>query len=254
MTGDMTGRVAVVTGAGRGIGREIALGLAGAGAGVALLARSKNELEAVASEIQSAGGTALALVTDVSDPSEARAAVAHAAAELGEIGVLVNDAAIVSPLGATSELDPADVSRSLAVNVAAVITLTGAVIPAMTAAGWGRIVNISSGIAARPAGMVRANAYATSKAALEAHTINLAAELAGTGVTVNAFRPGSVDTAMQAWIRGQAPDQVGAELHRRFTASYQQGNLISPQQSAQSLLTHLDTGATGQIWDVSAPA
>jgi 3-oxoacyl-[acyl-carrier protein] reductase len=101
--------------------------------------------------------------------------------------------------------------------------------------------------------MVRANAYATSKAALEAHTVNLAAELDGTGVTLNAFRPGSVDTAMQAWIRGQDPAQVGAELHRRFTASYQDGNLISPQQSAQSLLARLASDDNGQIWSISDP-
>ena len=62
--------------------------------------------------------------------------------------------------------------------------------------------------------MLRANAYATSKAALEAQTLNLAAELAGTGITVNVYRPGGVDTAMQAWIRKQDPEQIGATLHR----------------------------------------
>ena len=127
-------------------------------------------------------------------------------------------------------------------------------LPVMLANKWGRIVNISSGIAAQPAGMLRANAYATSKAALEAHTLNLAAELAGTGVTVNAFRPGSVDTAMQAWIRAQDPAQIGAALHQRFATSYQEGNLISPQQSARSLLSHLRTGDTGRIWNVTDPA
>lgn len=116
MTVDLTDRVALVTGAGRGIGREIALGLADAGAKVALLARSERELHAVASEIRSAEGTALALVADVSDPAQIRGAAARATAELGDIGLLVNNAALVGPLGATSELDPVEVSRSLAIK------------------------------------------------------------------------------------------------------------------------------------------
>jgi NAD(P)-dependent dehydrogenase (short-subunit alcohol dehydrogenase family) len=78
---------------------------------------------------------------------------------------------------------------------------------------WGRVVNVSSGIAAHPESMIGANAYAAGKAALEAHTVNLATELAGTGVTVNAFRPGPVDTAMQAWIRSQDRARIGAALH-----------------------------------------
>jgi NAD(P)-dependent dehydrogenase (short-subunit alcohol dehydrogenase family) len=250
MTFDPTGRVALVTGAGRGIGREIALGLASAGAKVALLARSKSELDAVASEIQSAEGTALVLVTDLSDLAHIRGAAARVASELGDIGVLVNNAAVVGPLGATSELDPGEISRSAAVNVAAVITLTAAVIPAMTAAGWGRIVNISSGIVANPGMMIGGTVYAASKAAIEAHTLNLAAELQDTGVTVNAYRPGAVDTAMQQWIRDQPPEQIGTALHKRFTDSHAQGNLITPHTSAAALLNHLNTSDTGQIWDV----
>jgi 3-oxoacyl-[acyl-carrier protein] reductase len=99
--------------------------------------------------------------------------------------------------------------------------------------------------------MIGANAYATGKAALEAHTLNLAAELAGSGVTVNAFRPGSVDTAMPAWIRGQDPARIGAPLHERFERSYAEGLLISPERPARSLLMHLQRDATGEIWDVS---
>ena len=251
MTISLTDRVALVTGAGRGIGREIASGLAGAGAQVALLARSQNELDAVASEIRSAGGRALAVVADVSDPSQSHAALARVASELGDVDLLINNAAVVGPLGATSELDPMEVSQSLAVNVAAVITLAAAVIPAMTAAGWGRIVNVSSGIVANPAMMIGGTVYAASKAAIEAHTLNLAAELSDTGITVNAYRPGAVDTAMQQWIRDQAPEQIGAALHRRFTASHAEGNLITPHDSAAALISRLGRDDTGQIWNVN---
>jgi NAD(P)-dependent dehydrogenase (short-subunit alcohol dehydrogenase family) len=100
--------------------------------------------------------------------------------------------------------------------------------------------------------MLRANAYVTSKAALEAHTLNLAAELAGTGVTVNVFRPGGVDTAMQAFIRGQSPEQVGAGLRERFVRNYEHGTLLTPGQSADVLLSQLPGEGTGRIWDASS--
>ena len=247
------GKTALVTGAGRGIGRGMALGLAQAGARVALLARSGDELDQTASQVQELGGRALAVPADVSDPGQLTAAVKRIRDELGDVTVLINNAAVVWPLGASTSIDPAQWAAAISINVVAVASLSFLLLPAMIANRWGRIVNISSGIAASPAGMLRANAYATSKAALEAHTVNLAAELDGTGVTVNAYRPGSVDTAMQAWIRGQDPAQVGAELHRRFTASYHDGNLTSPQQSAQSLLERLDSDYNGRIWSFSYP-
>jgi len=100
---------------------------------------------------------------------------------------------------------------------------------AMRANGWGRIVNVSSGIVAQLAAMLRANAYATSKAALEAHTVNLAAELAGAGVTVNAFRPGEVDTAMQAWIPRAGP---GPDRHRTALAVHRVLPARKPDQPA----------------------
>ena len=117
--------------------------------------------------------------------------------------------------------------------------------------GWGRIVNVSSGIVDHPGAMVGLNAYAATKAALEAHTLNLAAELAGSGVTVNVYRPGSVDTAMQAWFRAQPPAEIGAALHQHFQASYEQGALITPERSARSLLTRLAGEATGEIWNAT---
>jgi NAD(P)-dependent dehydrogenase (short-subunit alcohol dehydrogenase family) len=123
----------------------------------------------------------------------------------------------------------------------------------MIADKWGRIVNVSSAIAAHPGAMVGMNACAASKAALEAHTINLAAELSGSGVTVNAFRPGSVDTAMQGWIRSQQPAKIGAALHDRFEKSYAAGGLMTPEASARSLLDHLSGDDTGAIWEASPP-
>lgn len=247
------GRSAVVTGGGRGIGRAIALGLAAAGADLVLVARSRPELEETADRVRERGVTARMVLTDLADPDQFADLAEHLRTAAAPVGVLINNAAVVSPLGATAAIDPLQWATALAVNVTAPAALTIAVLPRMLTARWGRIVNISSGIAAQPAGMVRANAYATTKAALEAHTLNLAAELAGTGVTVNAYRPGGVDTAMQAWIRRQDPEVVGAELHDRFHRSHSDGTLLTADASARGLLIRLTGETTGQIWDVSDP-
>jgi NAD(P)-dependent dehydrogenase (short-subunit alcohol dehydrogenase family) len=247
------GRVALVTGGGRGIGRAVAAGLAAAGAKVAVLARSADEVRHTVTQISRSGGEALALPADVADAAQAAAAVQAIRDRWGPVEVLVNNAAVVWPLGASATLDPDDWAAALAVNVTAAARLSFAVLPGMLERNWGRIADVSSGIAANPAGMLRANAYATSKAALEAHALNLAAELAGTGVTVNVFRPGGVDTAMQAFIRGQDPDKIGAGLHQRFVRSHEQGTLLTPEQSAAALMSRLHGNDTGQIWNATDP-
>jgi len=247
----LTDRVALVTGGGRGIGQAIAVQIAAEGARVALLARSEDELNHTAKLIADHGGEASIHVTDISEAGRMAAALAAITAHWGPVDVLVNNAATVAPLGASATLDPDEWADAITLNVIAAARLSFAVLPAMLDQRWGRIVNVSSSIAAHPGGMLRANAYATSKAALEAHTLNLAAELSDTEVTVNAFRPGGVDTAMQAWIRDQNPEQIGAELHQRFASNYEQGTLLTAAQSASLLLPQIATSATGQIWDAA---
>lgn len=251
----LDGRVALVTGAGRGIGAEIAVGLGSLGVRVAMLARTASQLDAVAATVTDAGGTALALIADVADEAQIDAALRRARSELGEIGLLINNAAMVGPLAPTSELTWQAIADALALNVAAPVYLSSRVLPAMLAERWGRIVNVSSGVVSRPEMMLRGTMYAASKAALEAHTLNLSAELASSGVTANVYRPGAVDTEMQAWIRAQDPDRIGSELHRRFVQSHAAGTLLTPRQSAAALLARLDSDETGQIWDAAdAPA
>ncbi|HEY5017477.1 MAG TPA: SDR family NAD(P)-dependent oxidoreductase [Streptosporangiaceae bacterium] len=252
MAADFTGKTALITGAGRGIGRAIALGLADGGAGVILLARTAGQLDETSALLREQGvpaGRISVLPADLADDRD-RGRAAAAALTAGGVDILVNNAATVEPLGPTIGIAAADLRLAFEVNVVAPAELTAAVLPGMLDAGWGRVVNVSSAIVAHPAGMVRGNAYATTKAALEAHTVNLAAELAGTGVTVNAYRPGGVDTAMQAWIRGQDPERIGA-LHERFNKNFAEGALITPEHSAAALLAHLAGDDTGAIWDVS---
>jgi NAD(P)-dependent dehydrogenase (short-subunit alcohol dehydrogenase family) len=199
--------------------------------------------------VTAAGGTALVVPADVGDSLSVDQAVATVLAEFGAVDILINDAAVVAPLGPTASVDADGWAAALAVNVVGPFRLAQAVLPGMIAGGWGRIANVSSAIAAHPATMIGMNAYATSKSALEAHTLNLAAELAGSGVTVNVYRPGSVDTAMQGWIRAQPAQEIGVALHERFLESYERGSLLTPDQSAQSLLERLAGDATGQIWN-----
>jgi 3-oxoacyl-[acyl-carrier protein] reductase len=248
---DLRDRVALVTGAGRGIGRAVAGDLARAGATVAVVARSADQLADIAREIRAAGGGAAACTADLTSLGAAQELVTRAARELGAIDVLVNNAGTVAPLGPTESLDAAEVEASYQLNILAPMVLSAAVIPAMRARNWGRIVNVSSGIVANPAGMVGANTYAGVKSALEAHSRNLAAELDGTGITVNVYRPGRVDTAMQAWIRSQDPARVGGGLVDRFAAAYQARELITPAESAAALVSRLSSPDTGQIWDVT---
>jgi NAD(P)-dependent dehydrogenase (short-subunit alcohol dehydrogenase family) len=248
--GPLRERIALVTGAGRGIGRAVALGLAAAGANVVLVARSADQLSRTAAKVADAGSKATVIQADLADRTEPRRVARAALDQFGRVDLLINNAATVAPLGPSTQVDIEAYTTQLDLNVRAVAVLTFALLPAMLESGWGRIVNVSSGIAVRPAGMIGGNAYATTKAALEAHTLNLAAELTGSGVTVNAFRPGSVDTAMQGWIRDQGPERIGRQLHERFVSSHRQGQLITPEQSAGALLTRLSSGDSGQIWDV----
>ena len=251
-TKDLKGRVALVTGAGRGIGREIAIGLALRGARVALVARSTPQLEEVADLISERGGSAVAVSADLGEADGVRAAFETTIRRFDTVDLLINNAAVVAPLGPTASLAYSQIREALSINVTAVIALTGLTLPGMLERRWGRVVNVSSGIAQNPAGMVGGTVYAASKAALEAHTINLAAEVAGWGVTVNVYRPGAVDTEMQAWIRSQDPDRVGQQLHDRFVSMHESGTLLSPSESAARLLTRIDASTdSGQVWSAS---
>lgn len=253
MTADppLTGRRALVTGASKGLGRAIAEQLGRTGASVVLVARSVPELERLAELINRSGGVAVAVGADLGreDPAEV---ARRAASQLGGIDIVINNAAVVRPLGRSGPAISADEWRqSVEINITVPAMINFALLPAMLEAGWGRIINISSGVAAHPGAMIGANAYATAKAAIEGHTLNLAAELDGTGVTANVYRPGTVDTGMQQTLRTQDPDQVGDFLPDRFGKLHARGGLISPEASAASLVRRITDPGNGQVLSVS---
>jgi NAD(P)-dependent dehydrogenase (short-subunit alcohol dehydrogenase family) len=185
-------RVAVVTGAGRGIGGAIAETLARAGACVALFARSERELAATAARIAAAGGRARAFPLDVTDAEGVRRAVRAAELDLGPIDVLINNAASFGPIGLIWETDPDAWWRTLNVNLRGPLLCTQAVLPRMIARRRGRIVNVVTGTTPRP----YFSAYLASKTALIRFTECIAREARPYGVMVFAMGPGTVRTAM----------------------------------------------------------
>jgi NAD(P)-dependent dehydrogenase (short-subunit alcohol dehydrogenase family) len=247
------GKTALVTGAGRGIGRALAIALAESGARVGCVARSQDELSRTVELVTARGGSAVAVSADLSDPHTVPDVVREVTTKLGTPVILINNAATVEPLGRTGDLTPDAWNAAFRLNVITPAALSAALLPGMTAAGWGRIVNVSSAVVARPETMIGGNPYAATKAALEAHTLNLATELTGTGVTVSVYRPGSVDTAMQALIRRTGQTRLDAATYTRFVRSHEEGKLINPDDSARSLIARLTSDATGQVWDAHDP-
>lgn len=190
----LTSRVALVTGASRGIGRAIALALAEAGADVAVNYRVRAApAEETVGAIRSLGRRAVAIQADVSSAKQVADLVQRVEAALGPIDILVNNAG-VAVRRSLAEITEEDFDEAIAVNLKSAFLCTQAVVAAMRARGWGRVINISSG-AARGAGVIGVH-YNASKAGMEGLTRGYAARLAKDGVTVNAVAPSLIATEM----------------------------------------------------------
>ncbi len=190
---DLKGRVALVTGASQGIGRAVALELAGAGAAVAVCARSEEKITAVANEIAGAGGAAAAFKLDVASEDEIKSVVKAVIGQYGKVDILVNNAGITRDQLAM-RMKRADWDAVLNTNLTGAFLCTQAVVGSMLKQRWGRIINITS-VFGQMGQAGQAN-YAASKAGLIGLTMAMARELASRSITVNAVAPGFIETAM----------------------------------------------------------
>jgi 3-oxoacyl-[acyl-carrier protein] reductase len=240
-----TNRVAIITGAARGIGAATAQRLAADGMGVAVLDLDEPGAKAVAEQIVTAGGRALGVAVDVSDPEAVQAAVDRVAAELGAPTVLVNNAGVTRD-NLLFKMTEVDWDTVMGVHLRGAFLMTRAVQKHMVDAKWGRIVSLSSTSALGNRGQLN---YSTAKAGLQGFTKTLAIELGKFGVTANAIAPGFIATEM---TRATA-DRLGVPFEDFITASAKQipvGRVGQPEDIAHLVSFLVSEGAgfiSGQV-------
>lgn len=241
---DLSDKVAVVTGSGRGIGRACALELAGAGADIVLVSRTTTELESVADEVQALGSRALALPCSISDYEACDGVVRKAVDEFGRIDVLVNSAGSGAPKP-VMDSEPTEWADVIAVNLIGSFNMSRAVLPHMVDAGGGRIIMIGSGLGHSPvAGM---SAYGSSKAGMSYLMKTLSEEVWEYGIDVNEVIPGPVATRLTEGLvrEGEAPEGLPSERVKSPTEVAELVGWLTRQRIG---------GPTGQIFSLARRA
>ena len=235
MSSELRGKVALVTGASRGLGEGVARALGEAGAAVMLVARDGALAETVARDIVAKGGRAEAIACDVSDYAAVEKVVAAARARLGGLDILVNNAGVIEPIAEIATSDPKAWANNITINLIGAYNAVRAVLPGMLAEGGGTVVNVSSGAAYRP--LEGWSAYCSGKAGLAMLTRAIELETKGRGIRVFGFSPGTIDTEMQVKIRASGMNMI-SQIPRAD---------LLPVEHAVRGLVHLCTRASDDL-------
>lgn len=252
----LEGRRAIITGANRGLGREIAARYVKAGASVLLTARDERLLREVSEELAplaKPGQRVEFLGGDVANEAHCRQAASRLDALPGNELILVNNAGVYGPKGLIEEIDWSEWVKAIEINLFGLVLMCRAVIPLMRKAGYGKIVNLSGGGATNP--LPRISAYAASKAAVVRMNETLAEELRDANVDVNAIAPGALNTRLLDEVLEAGPEKVGKAFYERSLKQRDQGG--APIERGAELAVFLGSadsdGITGRlisaVWD-----
>ena len=240
-------RVAIVTGAGRGIGRGIAEAFAGEGARLTLVSRTMSQVEEVARQVRDTGAEAIALSIDVSKPDDVKRMVQHTLDRYARVDILVNNAGVLGPVGPLHSNDIGSWSEALQINVIGLAMCCHAVLPSMVTQGGGRIINLSGSGVAGPTDTF--TSYGTSKAAVIRLTESLALEVRPHNIMVNALGPGQIDTQLLDGIaeaeKGMVSDEMLSQV--RLTRSGRGASLEEAAALAVWLASPESEGLTGRM-------
>lgn len=243
---DQQGRVAVVTGGGRGLGRGVTLGLAGAGATVVAVARDIGQLGETERLAAGLSGSVTGIACDVADPTAVASLADQVRERHGVPTILVNAAGMFGPIALIADVDPDEWVRTVQVDAIAPFLTVRAFLGGMLDAGWGRIVNVTSAASLHPPGPLN-SAYGTAKVALNQLTRHLAAEIAGSGVTANVIHPGDVRTDMWADIRDKVASLGPVAEGYRSWVEWVDATGGDPPTKAVDLVLRLTSDAGGGI-------
>lgn len=252
----LSGKVAIITGANQGFGLEIATRYVLAGADVMLCARNTAMLQEVKADLVKLampGQNVFIQTADVSVEGEVQALVSETLTKLGGCHILVNNAGIYGPKGEIEDVDWAEWTKTIEINVYGPIMMCRAVLPHFKAQGYGKVIQLSGGGATNP--MPRVSAYAVSKAAIVRFAETLAEEVRGTGIDVNAIAPGALNTRLLDEILEAGPDKVGKVFYERSLKQKETGGspLSIGAELALFLASAASNGITGKlisaVWD-----